>query len=104
MGSIRPAIPRLTVAVLLALLASAEAGEKVALRTTGGRFLRAAADGASTRCDSGDPGVANEAAGFLVAVARGRGGVTPTPVDGVGGADAACGFAGDGEERGRRAR
>ena len=55
MGGMRPAIARLTAAVLLALLASAEAGEKVALRATGGRFLRTAEDG-TVRADRLIPG------------------------------------------------
>jgi hypothetical protein len=57
MGSLRQAIPRLTAAVLLALLASAEGGEKVALRTAGGRFLRAEEDG-TIRADRLIPGEA----------------------------------------------
>ncbi len=55
MGSVRPAIPWFTAAIVLALLASAEAGDKVALRTTGGRFLRAAEDG-TLRADRWIPG------------------------------------------------
>jgi hypothetical protein len=55
MDGIRPSIPRLAAAILLALLASAEADEKVALRTTGGRFLRTAEDG-TLRPDRRIPG------------------------------------------------